>query len=109
VAYVLVVGFLSFRAQAVELGVLVDWSNTPRSVTMAGSPWLQRTAVAAVTGIAVLVLWPRRNKARKSWGQAAAVALTLTAVAGWFLLTTEYPYAGAVSSSLTTEDAQYES
>ncbi len=45
VLFTLLVGFLSVRAEAIELGLVLSWDNTPETIAAAHSPWLQRTAI----------------------------------------------------------------
>lgn len=100
--YVLGVGFLTIRAKGVEKGVRVDWLNNPVQIGSAGSPWLQYAAVAVLTLVAFIFLWPRAGQARHtpSWAPAAAVALILIVVSGWFLATTPQPYPGPIEAAL---------
>ncbi len=100
-AFALLVGFLEVRAEAVELGVRVDWLNAPTRVGPAGSPWLQRLAVAAVGGLTFWILWnARKGRATAARLESAAVAVTLILISGWFLLTTQQTYPGAIESAL---------
>lgn len=102
--YVLGVGFLTIRAKGVEKGVRVDWLNTPVQIGSAGSPWLQYAAVAVLTLVALVFLWPRADQVRhnSSWAPAATVALILIFVSGWFLATTQQPYPGPIEAALIT-------
>src|SRR5699024_7193787 len=101
------VGFLSMRADAVQLGVSLTWDNQPDTIGTASSPWLQRAAIAAIAGLALYLLWSGHTMGRHGWIPPAAAALTLIIVAGWFLATTPYPYAGAVQSSFADPESPY--
>lgn len=98
------IGFLSLRAEAVELGVALTWDNQPDAVGTAQSPWLQRVAIAAIVGLALYALWSVHSVGKHAWLPAVAAAFTLAVLAGWFLATTAYPYAGAVQSAFADTD-----
>lgn len=86
---VLAVGFMEIRAEAVERGIVVDFSSVPTAIADPGSPILQRLAVACICALAVALVWPTRTTATvRLW----VVAAVLAGCSMWVLLTTSFPY-----------------
>jgi hypothetical protein len=95
--YTLLTGFLLVRADAVENGFSLSWTDLPYALEGGGSSaWLQRIAVAGLAAMVVAIVW----RLRTHRDVAFATAGTLIAVAVFYMLTTDQPYGGAIESAM---------
>jgi hypothetical protein len=89
--YLLLVGFIDLRADAMTLGVALDWNNHMVLVTGIASPWLLNMAVAALSGL--LVFWflhGTTDRERQSFHSAVSALLVLLVCIIGFSATKDY-------------------
>jgi hypothetical protein len=90
-AYLLSMGFVALRADAMALGVALGWDNSIVLVIGAASPWLLNLAMAGLSGL--LVLWFLHSKTgeeRQSVHAAMASLLVLLVCVVGFSATKDY-------------------
>lgn len=95
--FVISVGTLEVRVEAVSVGAVIDWHNQVSGVTPARSPWLQNLAIALL-GAAFLYLFHRLSTSRMWRHSRTMTGLVLWAFTVWALSTTAFPDAGGVNS-----------
>lgn len=88
-------GFFALRADAVGLGVIVDWRGEVEQITVARSPVLQHLAIVCLSALIVLPYVGAvsyRRPSRELTIGSSTVALLLAALSAWALFNTRYPY-----------------
>jgi len=89
--YLLSVGFVALRADAMALGVALGWDNQMVMVTGAASPWFLNVVVAGLSGLLVFwFLYRKTDEERQSVHSAVASLLALLVCVVGFSATKDY-------------------
>ena len=89
--FVFIVGYIEFREDMLELGLVLTWDLVPQSVATPGIAYLERIALFVLFGIvALLFLTQRRGLSDRTGVPALVGGLTLVAISGWAMITVDH-------------------